>query len=133
LVRALELYLARDHIAEMAPWERRVAHVIKVVSSLDRARVWRQLPYGVGQQIPHVVLDWDEEALGLTHRELTQKLLEGQPRIGVQLVSPEAYRFAGFARSQVRIHPHTPCEGEEIIVARRVREELIRARQCRCP
>ena len=132
LVQAIELYLTRDQSAEMALWERRVAHIIEILSSLDRLRVWRQLPYGVGQQIPHVALDWDEQALGLTHRELTRKLLEGQPRIGVQLVSPEVYRFAGFTRSQVRIHPHTLCEGEEIIVARRVREELTRACQCGC-
>ncbi|MBL7201669.1 MAG: hypothetical protein ISS56_16130 [Anaerolineae bacterium] len=124
LVKAVELYVERDHAAEGFVWDRRVARVIETLSDLQGVRAWRQMPYGIGQQIPHVTLSWDEAALGVTYEELVRRLLEGRPRIAVQLVSPSRYGEAGFESSQVRIHPHTLREGEEVVVAERVREIL---------
>jgi len=124
LVKALECYVAKDHAAEMVTWERRVAHVIGVLAGLEHVRAIRQLPFGVGQQIPHVALTWDERALGLTYRELVRRLRNGRPRIAVQLVMPQDYAGAGLPM-EVRIHPHTLGEGEEIVVAERVRAMLV--------
>ncbi|HUV90631.1 MAG TPA: hypothetical protein VMY80_13325 [Anaerolineae bacterium] len=124
LVKALECYVAKDHAAEMATWERRVAHVIGVLSGLPYVRAIRQLPSGVGQQIPHVALTWDERALGVTYGDLVRRLKDGRPRVAVQLVTPQDYAGAGLPL-EVRIHPHTLGEGEEIIVAERVRAMLV--------
>ena len=44
------------------------------------------------------------------------------PRIAVQFVDLSSYDFAGFEAPQIRIHPHTLREGEEVVVAERVRE-----------
>ena len=44
--------------------------------------------------------------------------------LAVQMVSAPVYAFAGFAAPELRIHPHTLQEGEEIVVARRLREAL---------
>lgn len=126
LVKAIELYVARDHAAQSFASERRVARVLETLSELENVRVWRQLPYGVGQQIPHAALSWDEQAIGVTYAELIQRLLDGRPRIAVQLVQPSSYDFAGFKSPQVRIHPHTLREGEEVVVAERIREVLAR-------
>ena len=82
------------------------------------------MPYGIGQQIPHVALTWDQGALGLTYAELVQKLLQEQPRIAVQHVDLSTYGFAGFESAQIRIHPHTLREGEEVVVAERVKKAL---------
>ena len=125
LVKAVELYVNRDHAAKMVVWDGRVAHVIETLSDLEHVDVRRQLPYGIGQHIPHAVVSWDEDALGVTCEDLVRRLLEGRPRIAVQLVSPPRYGFAGFTTVQVRIHPHTLKEGEEVVVARRMKEELI--------
>jgi L-seryl-tRNA(Ser) seleniumtransferase len=124
LVKAVELYINRDHAAEMAVWERRVAHVLEEVCSIERVRAWRQLPHGIGQQIPHAAVTWEEGALPITPPEAAQQLMAGPPRIAVQLVGPQRYAFAGFTAPELRIHPHTLQEGEEIIVARRLREAL---------
>lgn len=124
LVKAVEMYVSKDHAVEMAVWERRVAHILQAVADLDHVRAWKQFPYGIGQQIPHAALSWDEAALGLTHAELRERLLQGKPRIAVQLVGPVAQRSSDFNAPEIRIHPHTLCEGEEIIIARRVREVL---------
>lgn len=124
LVKAVELYVARDHKADGRTWDLRVARVIEALSSLEGVRVWRQLPYGIGQQIPHAALTWDERALGVTYQELVQSLRNGRPRIAVQFVELASYDFAGFKEPQIRIHPHTLREGEEVVVAERVRAVL---------
>ena len=124
LVKAVELYVTRDHAAESLVWDRRVARVLETLSDLEHVHVWRQLPYGIGQQIPHVALTWDRGALGVTYEELVQELMKGQPRIAVQYMNLSTYDFAGFESSQIRIHPHTLREGEEVIVAERIAEIL---------
>jgi uncharacterized pyridoxal phosphate-dependent enzyme len=124
LVRAVELYATKDHGAEMAVWERRVAHVLEALADLEHVEVRRQLPFGIGQQLPHAAVRWDEVALGLTHAEVVRRLMHGRPRIAVQLVSAPVYAFGGYTSPELRVHPHTLQEGEEIVVARRLREAL---------
>jgi L-seryl-tRNA(Ser) seleniumtransferase len=124
LVKAVELYVARDHKADSRTWDLRVARVMDALSGLGGVRVWRQLPYGIGQQIPHAALAWDERVLGVSYQELVQALLNGRPRIAVQFVDLSSYDFAGFKAPQIRIHPHTLREGEEVVVAERVRRVL---------
>ena len=124
LVKAVELYMAKDHALEMAMWEDRVDRVIAAVEDLPGARAWRQMPHGIGQQIPHAAVSWDEEALGLTHEDAAQALRNGEPRIIVQVINTARYGFAGFTEKQLRVHPHSLQEGEERIVAKRLREVL---------
>jgi len=124
LVKAIELYVKKDHAAEMAIWERRVARVVEALSGLESVRAWREFPFGDGQLIPHVSVTWDEKALGLTHEQVVEKLLNGEPRIAVQLINPQRYGFGGNKDTEIRIHPHTLQEGEEITVARRLKEVL---------
>ena len=88
LLKAVEIYVNQDHAAEMRVWEQRVAHVIETLSPLDHVLAWRQLPRGVGQQIPHAAVAWDEVALNLTHEEAVQALRNGSPRIAVQVIDP---------------------------------------------
>jgi uncharacterized pyridoxal phosphate-dependent enzyme len=124
LVKAIELYVSKDHASEMTVWECRVTHVLEILGDIEHVRAWRQLPHGVGQQIPHAAVSWNEETLGRTHAEVARRLLAGRPRIAVQLVGPQPYAFAGFTAPELRLHPHTLHEGEEIVVARRLRELL---------
>jgi len=124
LVKAVDLYLARDHRRDSLAWEQRVARIMEILSDVAHARVWRQLPYGIGQQIPHAALTWDEGALGVTYQEMVQTLLQGQPRIAVQFIDLSSYDFADFEAPQIRIHPHTLREGEEVVVAERVKAVL---------
>ncbi|MGQ9553512.1 MAG: aminotransferase class V-fold PLP-dependent enzyme, partial [Anaerolineae bacterium] len=124
LVKAVELYVKKDHAAEMALWERRVACILQALSGLEHVRAWRQFPYGVGQQIPHLAISWDEQALGITYPQLLRQLRQGRPAIVVQLYSPDNYTWSGVKRAEVRVHPHTLQDGEETVLARRLREVL---------
>jgi len=124
LVKAVELYVRRDHQADRAVWDGRVARIVEAVADLEHVEAWRQFPFGVGQQIPHAAIRWNEEKLGLTHEEAVARLKDGKPRIAVQLIHEPVYRFAHKTGQQIRVHPHTLREGQEGVVARRVREVL---------
>jgi len=124
LVKAVELYVNRDHAVEMALWERRVAHVIKVLSTLSHVRVVRIMPESLGMQIPHVAIAWDEDILGVTYSDIIRELRSGKPRIDVTFVTPE--RYPALPTAQLRVGPHMLREGEELIVADRLRELLTR-------
>jgi L-seryl-tRNA(Ser) seleniumtransferase len=125
LVKAVELYVARDHAADGLVWDRRVARVLEALSGVPGLAARRQMPYGIGQQIPHVALTWDPAALGVTYEGLRQALLAGRPRIAVQLVRPTDEEHGDVHSPQIRVHPHTLREGEETIVAERIRALLV--------
>ena len=119
LLKAIELYVQRDHNQDSLTWDRRVARVMETLSDLGHVQVKRQLPYGIGQLIPHAALTWDEQAVGVSCREVVDTLIHGQPRIAVQLFTP-----ARGGRTEIRIHPHTLREGEEVVVAERIKAIL---------
>ena len=123
LVKAIELYVEHDHHADSFVWDRRVARVLETLSDIEHVYVRRQLPYGIGQQIPHVALVWNEQALEVTYAELVETLLKGRPRIAVQFIDLAVYS-PSFKGPEIRIHPHTLREGEEVVVAERIREIL---------
>jgi L-seryl-tRNA(Ser) seleniumtransferase len=124
LLKAVELYVERDHVAEGLAWDRRVARVLETLEGLPGVRARRQMPYGVGQQIPHAAIVWNEADLGITCEGLRQRLLEDRPRIAVQVADPGKYPRGGFVKPEVRVHPHTLREGEEVVVAERIRALL---------
>jgi len=125
LVKAIELYVRQDFRAEMAVWEGRVARVIETLSAIPHVRAWREFPFGDGQLIPHASISWDEDAVGVTHAQAVKALLEGQPRIAVQFINPQVYGFGGYQQKELRVHPSTLQEGEDVTVAERLKEVLI--------
>jgi len=62
----------------------------------------------------------------VTGKELVDRLLDGTPRVAVQRITASSEE-RGLARGdEIRIHPHTLREGEEVVVAERIREILQR-------
>ena len=124
LVKALEIYVHKDHKSEMAVWEGRVARVIEAMSEIDGVQAWREFPFGTGQLIPHASITWDEDIVTITHAKVVQALKQGQPRIAVQFIRPSVYGFGGYQDEEIRVHHHKLQEGEDVIVANRLRELL---------
>lgn len=124
LAKAVELYIHADHAAQMAEWERRVQILLEAVVGLAGVRAWRQMPYGTGQLVPHAAVSWNEAALGITHAEAARRLLAGQPRIAVQLITVERYGFGGMTQTELRLHPHTLQPGQAEIVSEALRDVL---------
>lgn len=124
LAKAVELYVHADHAAQMAEWERRVQILLEAVVGLAGVRGWRQMPFGTGQLVPHAAVSWNEAALGITHAEAARRLLAGQPRIAVQLITVERYGFGGMTQTELRLHPHTLQPGQAEIVSEALRDVL---------
>jgi L-seryl-tRNA(Ser) seleniumtransferase len=119
MVVALERYLRIDHDAEWKDWEARLGTIEKAVSSFPEIRTSRFVPE-VANHVPHVRLEWDGEALGLTQADCVRELEEGEPSI-VCLV--------GEKDQGLSFTPYMMMPGEERIVARRLKEILTAARK----
>ncbi len=125
LVKAVELYLARDHDAEAAEWERRVALVVDAVADLPHVQAWRTVPYGIAQQGPVAAVAWSEKARGLSYEEVVHRLREGDPRIAVRTRSRSVDRvYDAYYEDEIRVYPDNLQPGEAEIVAGRLRHVL---------
>jgi L-seryl-tRNA(Ser) seleniumtransferase len=82
------------------------AHLAKILG----LKVGRT-PFDRTRQVHRVTVEWDEEALKLTAREVTQELRDGEPRIVV-----------GRARRGVEFTVFMNEPGEEKVAVRRMRE-----------
>jgi uncharacterized pyridoxal phosphate-dependent enzyme len=120
LVKAVEIYVNRDHEADMLVWERRVQTIIEQVSKVPTLKAWRQMPYGTGQLFPHVALTWDVNRVEVSYQEFCDQMLGGRPRIMPQQYD-DPFRNN---ETQIRLHVHTLQEGQELIVAGRALEVL---------
>ena len=118
LVKAVELYCARDHQADQVVWEARVVRILAALNDMAGVKAWRQLPFGLGQQIPHVALSWRTEDLdGRSCQDVAAELKAGTPRIACQVIEEAVYTFARGQDAELRFHVHTLREGEEEVVA----------------
>ncbi len=124
LVKAVEVYLDKDHAAEASIWELRVQRLIACLQDIQGIRAWRQMPGGIGQLVPHVALSWDPAQLGISFESVVDQLRSGRPRVVVQLVNPSIYDWMADAPAELRVHPHTLTDDEVDTVATRLRAVL---------
>jgi len=116
---ALERYLRVDHEAEWKDWEARLDVIEKAVASVPGVRTHRFVPE-VANHVPHLSLQWDEAAFGLTPAECAKQLEEGEPSI---------ICLAGEYPQGLSVTPFMLQPGEEKLVARRLKEVLATARK----
>jgi D-glucosaminate-6-phosphate ammonia-lyase len=77
---ALENYLARDHQADWAEWERRVETMAQAVSAVAGVAAERFVPE-IANEVPHLRVSWDQAAVAIAPDEVRRKLREGEPSI----------------------------------------------------
>jgi L-seryl-tRNA(Ser) seleniumtransferase len=111
---ALERYLKIDHEAEWEDWQARLEVIDKTVSSVPGIHTGRFVPE-VANHVPHLYIQWDETALGLTKADCVKQLQEGEPPIECL---GEEYPHG------LSVTPFMMKPGEERIVARRLKEIL---------
>lgn len=124
LVKAVELYVRKNHAAEMEVWHARLSHIQQHLKAIEQVEIARRFPYGVGQQIPHLAVRWNEAKLGVTLEQAVDRLADGVPRIAVQLLNPRNEEYHSSEPPHIRVHPHTLADGQERIVADRLVEVL---------
>ncbi len=64
------------------------------------------------RRVHRVVASWDEQAKGLTAKEVSQQLMDGDPRIATGLATPQGIQFTVFMNDA----------GDGELAARRMRE-----------
>lgn len=117
LLTAVEAWiLGRDHAAEWRMWEGYLECIRQAVADLPSVTT-RIDPPGIFNVAPTLVIAWDPAVVGCTPAQAHRALWEGEPRITLHLL-PEG----------LRIMPYMMEEGEDSLVAARLREVLT----CRC-
>ena len=69
-------------------------------------------PFSRMRRVHRVVTSWDEQARGLTAAQVSQQLMEGEPRIATGLARPQGIQFTVFMNEP----------GEEELAAERMRQ-----------
>jgi uncharacterized pyridoxal phosphate-dependent enzyme len=106
---ALERYLKLDHAALDREFQRRAEVVLKSLAGLPGITAAITVPE-VANHVPHVAVKIDQAAAGITGQEVSRKLREGMPSIGVR---PGDELLIGVWMME---------PGEEKVVAKRLRE-----------
>ncbi len=110
LVAAVERYLTLDHEAERAELDARAERVTGVLAPVTGLSCETVVP-GIANHVPHVVVRWSEEQLGLTSEDAAARLLAGDPPVAVSRTG----------EGQLRISMWMLRPGEDALVADRVR------------
>lgn len=77
---ALEQFLNRDHKAEWAEWERRIAVISKAVAAVPGIKAETFVP-PIANHVPHLRLQWDFAKAGVTPVEVAKAMRGGDPSI----------------------------------------------------
>src|SRR5262245_55558203 len=77
---AVERYAALDHEGQGREWERRIRVIEDVLHDVPTATTKRIVP-PIANHVPHLLVLWDEERLGLTPADVKKQLQEGDPSI----------------------------------------------------
>jgi L-seryl-tRNA(Ser) seleniumtransferase len=113
LLKAVEIYVNRDHEADQKLWRGFMERVAKEVASVPSVKTEIYVPGPGGHPIPYLRVQWDEAKLGLSYKDCGRLLSEGEPRIEVN-VAPDEINLASY-----NLFP-----GEDRIVAWRLGEVL---------
>jgi L-seryl-tRNA(Ser) seleniumtransferase len=116
LLAAVERYVRLDHKAEWREWERRLGVIEAALKDVPTLECERIVP-AIANSVPHVILTWDENRLGVTREQLTKELAAGDPPVLIGRVS-------GTGDKGVLISVFVLQEGEDRIVAERLRRAL---------
>ena len=113
LLAAVERYLKVDHAAEGRELEARVVSIRAALKGIPGVQTDRHVPV-IANEVPHVMVQWDESCRGISAQQVTEKLLAGDPPIHVQRPGTE----------QLLISVWMMRGDEHKIVGRRLRESL---------
>jgi L-seryl-tRNA(Ser) seleniumtransferase len=119
LLAAVELYLAQDHAARIAGFERVVRFWVESLGELPGVSARRDFPNEAGQPTPRALIMFEADVCGLTGAEVRERLWEGDPRISVAPAGVEG----------ISMTPDTLEPGEEEIVAEGVHKLVAAARR----
>lgn len=111
---ALETFINRDHKAYWKEWERKVGVIAKEIEGIAGFSSETFVPE-IANENPTLKISWDKTKVALTGAQLGEKLRRGTPSIETIFWEGEDY---------IRVAVFTLNDGQEQIVAKRLKEEL---------
>ena len=128
LVAALRIYFEQDFESLFKSWESKAEWIAKQLDGIPGLEVGLTCESTVEDGTPMVPLCYlkvDEKAIGMSGRELSEKLREGDPSI--EAPYEPAFLIEDF-KDKITINPEFMLEGDEQIVVDRVRQILRKAK-----
>lgn len=113
LLVAVEQFLKMDEEAWRRDQDERANTIRQALSGYPQLET-EIIVQEIGNHFPQVRIDWDQEALGMSHRDLIQKLREGHPSIET---ATKGWLGEGVFVCMAMARP-----GQERVVARRLNE-----------
>jgi uncharacterized pyridoxal phosphate-dependent enzyme len=113
LVAAVERYLKLDLEAEARSLDAKVAHLVEAIRGVKGVAAERVVPE-IANHVPTFQASWDEAALGVTSRQVDERLQQGDPPIRILVPG----------RGRVMVSVWMMSGDEHRVVARRLREGL---------
>jgi L-seryl-tRNA(Ser) seleniumtransferase len=117
MVAAVERYVKTDHEAEWKGWASQIEHMKGALDKIPGVQTG-YVPREITNHVPRMWVTWDEKAFNFSREECFKALQEGEPSV-VALRTPMG----------VTLVPWMMAPGEEIVVARRLKEVLEKAKK----
>ncbi len=117
MLAAVEMWSKRDHEAEYQDWHNQLTYISGQVTKISGVTTRVQEPEGLSNRTPSLHIEWDAAQLGITGREVSQLLMDTEPRIalgGASGVRPDRMK------SSITVTPWMMMPGEHKIVASRI-------------
>lgn len=121
MLMAVEMWMKRDHKAEMKQWNSWLNNIAQRVSKVDGVETSIREPRGLSNHSPGLSIRWDVSKLGITGEEVSKILYTTEPRIAL----------GGGQGSGISISAYMMEPGEDKIVADRIYEILAQKRPAR--
>jgi D-glucosaminate-6-phosphate ammonia-lyase len=117
MLAAAEAWNTRDHDAEYRSWHTQLDYISGQVSKIGGVTTHVEEPKGLSNRTPSLRIEWDAAQLGITGQELSQLLLDTEPRIalgGASGARPDRMN------SSITVTPWMMMPGDDKIVAKRI-------------
>ena len=118
---ALERHIKMDHVKEWKSWEDAMAVIVNTVNAIKGVSQEVFVPE-IANNTPTLHLSWDSNLIKLSGKQLKDNLWNGNPGIEVMGGGTMGGKRDGIELSVWQLKP-----GQEKIVARRLKEELLKA------
>ena len=136
ILAAVEYWAKADLNALNKEWRGRVERVAKLAETVPGVTTSIEIPVG-SNSYPTLTVHWDEPAFGLTVAQCVEELAAGNPRIealstlGNRSLLPPLRKSQAGVVNKLQVVSMTLQPGEDLIVGRRIREVLNKARKAR--
>jgi L-seryl-tRNA(Ser) seleniumtransferase len=114
---ALDSYVKRDHTKEWKMWEDRIAYIKNTLANIAGVTTEVTIP-AVANHNPSLIISWNPAIVKITRDAMGEKLRKGSPSIET---------IAWETENSIRITVFMLKPGQEVVVAKRIKEELLQA------